>query len=98
MKNTPASTEPDSPKLCMKCARRILAIPAVERRKKERQAPKPCADCLLLNVDPMAQVRANAAKPSPVLRIAMLAYSFCSLIGGHSSIPARARTALGTGG
>lgn len=44
-----------APRLCLACARRKLA-----------GAPeKPCGTCVLLNVDPMAQVRATAARPWP---------------------------------
>ena len=50
--------EPEKPKLCLSCARVKLA-------KKE---PKPCADCIILNTDPLARVRANSAKPSPLAR------------------------------
>ncbi|MBS3927753.1 MAG: hypothetical protein KGZ65_04095 [Sphingomonadales bacterium] len=47
-----------APKMCLRCARRALAkLPA-----------KPCGACPLLNVDRLAQVRANAARPSPLQR------------------------------
>lgn len=67
-------------KLCLSCARQKLAgKPAI-----------PCGTCVLLNVDPLAQVRANAARPSPMLRYTTAAASFSSLCGGPSSKPARA--------
>lgn len=71
-------------KLCLKCARRKLA---------KKKMP-PCGDCILLNVDHLAQVRANHARPSPSLRYPLpelLATS--SLSGEHSSMPAIRRTA-----
>lgn len=52
-------------KLCLSCARRKLAkLPA-----------EPCSDCLIINVDPLANVRANAAKPSPLKRFMTDAHS-----------------------
>ncbi len=42
-------------KICFSCARRKLA----------GKPPEACADCALLNVDHLAQVRANAARPMP---------------------------------
>ena len=68
------------PKLCLRCA----------RAKLSNKETKPCADCLLLNVDKLAKTRANAARPSPTLRFAVAAQSFSSLFGGTSSKPARA--------
>jgi hypothetical protein len=46
----------DNPKICLSCARRALA----------KQPPQPCGSCVILNVDPLAEVRARAAKPSPL--------------------------------
>ncbi len=45
-----ASVTPEiaSPKLCFPCARRKLA----------GKPPKPCGTCIILNVDPLAKVRA----------------------------------------
>lgn len=51
----------DAPKLCLLCARRSLA----------GQPPKPCGACPLLNIDHLAQVRANAARPSPLRRYSL---------------------------
>jgi len=68
-------------KLCLSCARQKLA----------GKPEKPCGTCAILNVDPMAQVRANAARPSPMLRYTTAASSFSSLCGGPSSKPARAK-------
>jgi hypothetical protein len=59
----------DDPKLCLTCARRKLA----------GQPEKPCGDCSLLNVDPMAQVRAQFVRPSPLRR-----FSFEASVGGSS--------------
>ncbi len=67
------------PKICLDCARRRLA----------GKPTKACADCALLNVDRLASVRANAAKPSPAARYASLTFSASSLVGGLSSKPAR---------
>jgi hypothetical protein len=50
--------EPDKPQLCLSCARARLA----------KKAAKPCADCIRLNIDPLAQVRANSAKPNPLAK------------------------------
>lgn len=49
---------PEKPQLCLSCARAKLA----------KKKPAPCADCIILNVDHLAQVRANAAKPNPLAR------------------------------
>lgn len=49
--------EPQS-KICLKCA----------LRKLSKQPEKPCGDCLLLNVDPLARVRALGALPLPILQ------------------------------
>lgn len=69
----------DAPKLCLRCARRKLA----------GKPSKPCGTCVIINVDPLAQVRANFARPSPTMRYAALALSFSSLIGGPDTKPAR---------
>lgn len=66
-------------KLCLPCARRKLA----------GETPKPCGNCVLLNVDPMAKTRANAARPARALHFAAAAQSFSSLFGGTSTKPAR---------
>lgn len=60
----------DAPKMCLACARRKLA----------GQPPKPCGDCIILNVDPLAEIRANAARPSPLRH-----FSFAAAVGGSSS-------------
>lgn len=52
-------SEPAHPKICFPCARARLA----------KRAARPCADCALLNLDPLAQIRARAAKPSPLHRL-----------------------------
>lgn len=45
----------DAHKLCLSCARRALAgLPT-----------KPCGVCPLINADPLAKVRAVAARPWP---------------------------------
>ena len=54
-------------KLCLSCARAKLAGLPV----------RACGSCVLLNTDPMAQVRANAARPSRIAR-----YSFTTLALG----------------
>lgn len=46
----------ESPKLCLPCARRALA----------KQPPQNCGTCIVLNTDPLARVRANAARPGPL--------------------------------
>ena len=61
-------------KLCLSCARAKLAGLPV----------RACGSCVLLNTDPMAQVRANAARPSPLAR-----YDF-SLAPSASSITSAA--------
>lgn len=67
-------------RLCLKCARRKLG----------GKKAKPCGDCVLLNVDHLAQVRANAAKRTPPLRYEMAAELSCSsLVAERSSKPAR---------
>lgn len=75
--------EPDNPKLCLNCARARMA-------KKKHDA---CADCALLNVDPMARIRANAAKPNPLARFSFSAsarstWSLGSIAGGTGQKPA----------
>lgn len=50
--------EPEKPQLCLNCARARLA----------KKPAKPCADCVLLNTDPLARVRANAARPNPLAK------------------------------
>lgn len=72
-------------KLCLKCARRKLA----------KKTSKPCGDCILLNVDPLAQIRSNAAKPSPKFRYPLLHGFSCSSLATEScsTMPARARGA-----
>lgn len=45
-------------KLCLKCARARLA----------GKKTKPCGSCILLNIDPLAQTRANAARPNKLAR------------------------------
>jgi hypothetical protein len=45
-------------KLCLACARAKMA----------NRPTRPCADCVLLNTDAFAKIRANAAKPSPLAR------------------------------
>lgn len=57
----------DDPQLCLPCARRKLA----------GKPPKPCGDCALINVDPMAQVRAQFVRPSNLRR-----FSFEAAVGG----------------
>lgn len=52
-------------KLCLKCARRKLA----------GKKAKPCGTCILLNIDPLAQVRAQAAKPLANLKYMPLTFS-----------------------
>ncbi len=44
----------ESPKLCLSCCRRALA----------KQPPQNCGTCIVLNTDPLAQVRASSARPS----------------------------------
>ncbi len=67
-----------SSKLCLDCARRRLA------KKPDRS----CAACALVNVDPLARVRATYAKPSPLRN-----FSFASLgLSSFSSeVPAQSR-------
>lgn len=76
-------TDPATPKLCLKCARAKLA----------QKPEKPCADCALLNVDPMAKIRANAAKPSSLSRLllspAAATWRF-AVLAGTGQKPARA--------
>ncbi|MDD5301546.1 MAG: hypothetical protein PHS14_00440 [Elusimicrobia bacterium] len=48
--------EPENPKLCLSCARARLA----------QRPARACATCALLNIDPLASVRANSARPSPL--------------------------------
>lgn len=70
-------------KLCLKCARRKLA----------GKKAKPCGTCILLNVDPMAQVRANASREIAGIRFMNSAVSVSSLLGGITQKPARATSA-----
>lgn len=49
--------EPSNPKLCLRCARAVLA-------GKRRPF---CADCPLLNIDRLAHLRLKADKPFPFL-------------------------------
>lgn len=65
-------------KLCLDCARRKLG------GKPER----PCGDCVLLNIDPLAQVRANAMKPAPLMMRAIHPPTSCSIFGGVTKKPA----------
>lgn len=46
------------PKLCLNCARAKLA----------GRAERACGTCILLNADPLAKVRANSARQSPLAR------------------------------
>lgn len=76
--------ESDS-KICLDCARLKLA----------KKKVYPCGDCTLLNVDRLAKVRANAARPSPLQRFKFLAgYTSLHLNGSASTFehrPARPR-------
>lgn len=58
-------------KLCLACARRRLA----------KRPPVGCADCALLNMDPLAQVRATYARPSP-----LAGFTFVLGLGGDSGV------------
>ncbi len=73
--------ETDNTKLCLKCARARMAGKSV----------KPCADCVVLNRDPLSQVRANHAQPSPFLRFDLSDLSVVPICG-PSTKPARPRT------
>lgn len=77
-------SDPKPSKLCLGCARRKLA----------GKPFKPCGDCVLINVDPMAKTRANAARPAPLMAYAPTAQAFSSLFGGTSNRPAK-RTSNG---
>lgn len=66
-------------KVCLSCA----------RRKLSGQPPRPCGNCVLLNVDPMARARANAARPLRPMSYAPTAQAFSQLFGGTSNKPAR---------
>lgn len=68
------------PRLCFKCCRRKLA------GKPER----PCGDCVLLNVDRLAKVRANHAESFHATRYPPDAFFASSLVDAPSSKPARA--------
>lgn len=73
------TTPADKPsKLCLDCARRKLA----------KLPTEPCSKCLLINVDPLAQVRANAAKESPLKRFMTDAHSGLSF-NAPSIMPAK---------
>jgi hypothetical protein len=55
--------------ICLKCA----------RIKIKGNTTKPCGDCIILNVDPFAEIRANVARPSRLLN-----FSFEAAVGGSS--------------
>lgn len=65
--------------ICLSCARRRLA-------GKPEEA---CSACLRLNVDPLAIVRANHAKPHPLDRFTFDGPSFMSQSHGQPQKPAR---------
>lgn len=69
-------TEHTPGKLCLRCA----------YRKLKGWPEKPCATCLLLNVDPLAHVRANAARTMP---LSPLAFAAVCLGVGVITKPAR---------
>lgn len=75
MKKKHAVVTESLPKICLTCALRKLA------GKEDR----PCGSCLLLNVDPLAKIKALAAKTSALARFPMM------LTSGRAQIPAHSR-------
>jgi hypothetical protein len=66
------------PKVCLKCCLAKLA----------GKPSKPCAKCLLLNVDPFARIREVASRPSPLAALSLAVPAFVDADFGPVGKPA----------